>query len=386
MQNSLNVYNDVFERAKTITKLDDAKDFLENREKQTYLLDGVSGLEIIRDGMKILFDVVETDDHLLKKGLPRIEKEFFIPKFVWNHLVGFLSIPNRVFDYYQRFRDLSNEDFIRCQECESEVLQILFNDRLDQQKKNTRIKELYLTVFNDGFGEFPRVIHSELYYPFRDYEALTMLLDGFLSVNREHNDRDYAFKNAYISPYSSEFRFTNEKTKTPTVRGEEIESGVSVQNSECKYASFNFQAYILRLQCLNGATSRYNDTDLRVKHYEHGFKQKIANAFRKALHLENDFARKYMDSVKYNEKLSNDWADLLDIPKSILAMNPNEKEELVEIGRTQDYDFTPYGVLQALTYKSSHRSHNDSTKDRINEKACIVLDNIEELSEWIPEN
>lgn len=385
------LFHDIYERAKTSTSLDETANILGSREYENYLLKGVAGLEIIRDGLKIIFKVKEADANLFQRGLPTIEKEFFIPKFVWNHLCNSLGIPSRVFDYYQKFHSLlDKDDFNRCQENESEVLQILFDNRIkDQAKRQAEgsghyLKDLHITVFNDIFGEFPRRIATDVYYPFKDIETLELVQNGFTSINKNYADRNYRFKDAYISPYQTELHYTNTLTKRPTVRGEEIEAGLTIINSECKKKSLTFQALVLRLTCLNGATSTFKDPDLSIRHYEANFERKVQNGFVKAVKLESEFAKQYLEAVNYNERISDNWADFLDLPRNLLEMKPNERQEIIDIAKQEDYEFTPYGVVQALTFKSTHRAHDDATKERINEKAVHILDNIELLQEWTP--
>lgn len=385
MNQSLLLYSDVYEKAKRFTDYEKAYDFVDNRTKDTFLLGGIAGLGIEPNGMKIEFDVRETDEHLILNNTPITQEEFFISNYVWNHLAGFLGIPVPVFNYYQRFIELNKEDFRTCQENEAEILQILFNDRLDKKLKSSRIKDIYITVFEDGFGRFPRVIHSDIYYPYKDSRSFDVVNNGLQSANEKYQDKDYRFKNAWISPYSSEIQFSNNNTKSELVNvGDTIESGISVINSECKLASFTYQALIIRLSCLNGVTNNFKDNALRIRHYESGFEQKIKAGFVKVLKLENDFAKIYLEASEFNQPISDNWSDLLELPSSFLAMKQPEKQEIIEIAEKEEYKFSPYGIVQALTYKSSHKAFDDSTKKRINDKALHVLDNIELMQEWKP--
>ena len=374
------------ERTMTVKSLEQTESILKNRVKKTYLLKGIVDIDAPRrNELYIVFDVIETDDHLIKKGMPLVTKDFFISRYVFSHLAGFLGIPSRVYDLVDSFWTLPVDKRIECVEYLGEILKRFFNHRIEQQEtEGSRLKDIYITVFDDHWGEFPRVIHSGIFYPYADYKALKMLLKGLETVNEQNADREYSFKSAELSPYQSKFNFTNFQSQTKVRQGETIESGIAVINSECKRASFNFQNYVLRLECANGMTSNIKDVDLRVKHYESGFQQKIQNAFVKSLRLEDKFASKYIEAVKYDQEISEDWADLLDIPSSILALSNAEKTELIELGRTKYGKFTPYNVLNTLTDKSTHGTNDDSTKERYNSKALNLLDNIENLAIWIP--
>ena len=124
--------------------------------------------------------------------------------------------------------------------------------------------------------------------------------------------------------------------------------------------------------------------DLSVKHYEANFERKVQIAFTKALDLEEQYATKYLNAVKYDNEISEDWGDLIDLPKRFLSMRENEKKEIIEIGKAQDYNFSPNGILQALTYKNTHRTFDDQNFDRINEKVNNIIEVAPELQKWKP--
>lgn len=387
MTENLLVYSDVYEKTLSLNSLIKTKEILQKRVKKTYLLKGIVDIDVPRrNELNIVFDVIETDDHLIKKGMSVQTNDFFISRYVFSHLASFLGIPSRIYDLVDTFWTLPEHYRIECIEHLGEILKRFFNHRIEQQEQNARLKDIYITVFSDYWGEFPRVIHSNVYYPYPDKNALDMLLKGLDTINEQNADREYTFQSAKLSPYQSTFNFTNFKSRTEVAPGETIESGITVINSECKRASFNFQNYVLRLQCANGMTSTFMDADLRVKHYESGFLRKIQNAFVKSLRLEDQFASKYIKAIEYNDEISDDWADLLDIPSSILALNNAEKTELISIGRSKYGKFTPYNILNVVTEKATHGTHDDNSQERFNEKAIIILDNIENLSMWNPRN
>jgi hypothetical protein len=377
------VYSNRSEKTKTIKDKKEAQKILDARTKQTFLLKGILGLEINSADLMITFDAIETDDHLIKKFSFATAQTFFISQYVFRHLANFLGIPSAVYDLIMDTRRLSASDRIEVLEHLAEVLRIYFNHRIIEVE-NSRKKDIFMTVFTDIFGSYPRVIHSEIFYPYPDGEALTKLDTGVQTINEQNPDRQYTFRSAKISPYQSEFNYTNKLSRTQATRGTTIESGFTATNSECKKASYNFQSYVLRLECMNGATSRYTDNDLRVKHYEAGFESKITRAFVKALQLEDKFALKFIEATKYDQKISDDWADLLSIPSSILALNTPERKELIELGQEKYGEFTPANVLNTLTDKATHGSKDDSTHERYNEKAVILMNRIEQLDQWVP--
>lgn len=384
--NELMVCSDRLERTITVKDKEEVRKILGSRKKQTFLLQGINSIEITSNDLIINFDVIETDDHLIKKNSVPETKDFFISQYVFRHLTEFLRLPAAIYDLIMSTKAMLTEsERIEVLEHIGEILKIFFNHRLEDVKTGQK-KDIYMTVFTDIFGSYPRVIHSSIYFPYPDISAFNSLDTGVDTVNEQNPDRQYTFRTAQISPYQSKFNYTNELSRTAATRGSTIESGFTAENSECKKASYNFQTYILRLECMNGMTSRYSDNDLRVKHYEAGFKQKITKAFVKALQLEDKFALQYVEATKYDQKISDDWADLLEIPSSILALGNAEKNELIDLGRNKYGEFTPANVLNVLTDKATHRSNDDNTAERFNEKAVILMEKIEALDEWIPKS
>jgi len=377
----LDLYNPQFEKGKTFKSLDQTIDFLEAREKFTFKIKDISGLEIIDKGVKMALDVVEVDEHLLSNGSSREEIEFFISRYVFSHLASFLKIPTTMYDYYQRFLQLEKADFEACCENESEILGILFSDRYKAGDKTD-----YITAFKDGFGFYPRLIHSKVFYPYRDDKALNKMLTGFDSINQRSN-LDYYFYKAFLTPYKSSIYFNDRNSiivpKNQAHAGDIIESGIMMQNSECKGASFNFRTSVVKLVCDNGNVSAFN-SDLAVKHYEGNFERKVQIAFSEVLKLTEQHAKKYLDAINYDNEISDNWADLVEIPSKYLAMKPNEKQEIAEIGRQQGYDFSVDGILQAITFKGSNRVYDDSNFERLNDKANTIIELAPEIAQWKP--
>jgi len=173
-QKELMVYSDRSEKTITVKDKNEVKKILDSRKKQTFLLKGVIGLEMTVRDLIINFDVIETDDHLIKKNSYATAKSFFISQYVFRHLSEFLGIPSAVYDLCQSFRRYSPDDRITSLEHLAEILRIAFNHRL-YEVENGRKKDIFLTVFTDIFGSFPRVIHSGIYYPYPDGDAFDKL-------------------------------------------------------------------------------------------------------------------------------------------------------------------------------------------------------------------
>ncbi len=381
-QEEVVLYNPEFEKGRTLKNLDKTIDFLNNRKKNTYKIRGIDDLEVINRGLKLELEVLEVDDHLKETSSSTNDIEFFISRFVFGHLAQFLKIPSRMYDYYQRFLTLSKDDFEYCCDKEGKILKTLFADRLNDKNK----KPNFITVFEDDFGIYPRVIHSSIYYPYKDSKVLNIMIKGFDSINKRYSDSlNYEFEKAFLTPYQSSLYFLNRYTHeaAPTRVGEEIETGLCIQNSECKKASFNFRTAIMRLSCSNGSISRFNK-DLSVKHYETNFERKVQLAFTKALELEDQYATKYLKAIEYDNEISDDWGDLIQLPNKFLSMRDNEKKEVIEIGKNQNYNFSPNGIIQAITYKNTNRTHDDQTFERLNEKVNDLIDTAPELQEWRP--
>ncbi len=376
----LELFNPQYEKGVRLTDLQKTIDFLDNREKFTYAIDGIEGIEVIDNGLKMILDVVEVDDHLktVNNAHSKEEIEFFVSKYVFNHLSTYLEIPSTLYAYYQRFLKLESDDYHECKDSESKILKTLFEDR---HKKGNKTD--FITTFKDGFGWYPRVIHSKVYYPYKDSEALDKMVHGFQSINAR-SELDYQFHDAFITPYKTTLTFHNvQPRQTFKIVGDEYQSGLVIQNSECKGASFNFRAVMTRLACSNGMISNFN-RDLSVRHYEGNFERKIQIAFSEALKLPERHAQRYLNALSYDEKISDDWADFVEIPSKFVSMRKNEKEEIAMIGAQQGYEMNVNGIVQALTYKNTHRVYDDDSYERINDKVLQIVDNARDLSNWKP--
>jgi len=367
------------------------RDVLEKREKETYLIQRLKGVHFNGD-LTMLFDVREVSDDLKILLSGSHEKEFKMNREVFRHFCEFLRIPSKVYDYFQGFSGVNdgiNRKILK--ENESENLQILFNDFMGKELKGNKSKKLYLTSFRDVFGDFPRVIHSSRYVPIEDLKVLEMLEKKFQSFNRENSDKEYKFMKGFLTPYISEFEYIDEKHEKgyefhEQDVGEAIKSGIVIRNSETKHASFTYQVMILRLMCTNGLFSSFMEDDLKIRHDAIGFHLKVQKGFSRIMELEKLFMDVYLKSLKYQEPLSLNWNDLYNIPSRYLSLRRREKQELIELAQKENYSFSPHGILQALTYKSTHEVKNEEERNRYNRKALQILDNLESLQTWKPIN
>lgn len=377
----MELYNPQFEKGKTFMDLDETINFLEDREKFTFQISDITGLDIIDKGIKMRLDVVEVDDHLISNGSAKEEISFFISRKVFSHLASYLKIPVTMYDFYQRFLQLDWDDFSACCEKEGEILQVLFSDRYKSGDKTD-----YITAFKDGWGFYPRVIHSKVYFPYADGDALSKMVSGFDSINRR-SELDYYFYKAFLTPYKSSLYFNDRSQsiipKSQAHVGDVIEAGLCIQNSECKEASFNFRTSVVKLICDNGNISAFNK-DLAVNHYAKFFEQKVQKAFTEALKLPELHAQKYLNAMSYDDDISDDWADFIEVPKKYVSMKPAERKEIAEIGKREGYKFSPSGVIDAITYKNAHRVYDDQNFDRLNEKVNLIIETAPQLQNWRP--
>lgn len=372
-------YNPVYEKGKKFKKLDDAIDFLDNRTKYTFQTMGIAGLEMENNAPKLIIDAIEVDEFLNRTDFKAQEEiGFFIPKYVYNHLAEFLGMTSAKYSKdYQRYLSCEKENIEKLLELEGNILKILFEDR---HKKGDKAD--YLTVFDDGFGKYPRVWHSKVYSPYPDSKALDKMLKGFEAINAR-STLNYEFDELFATPFKSTLTFLNKETKPLLIKGDEYEKGIVIQNSECKGASFNFRATMKRKVCDNGAITEFNK-DLAVRHYENGFERRVQKAFTEALKLPDQHASEYLKALEYDDKISDNWADFVEIPKEFVSMRASEKEEMVSIARRENYDFNVNGIIQAITYKNSHDVYDDDNYERLNAKVLNVMRNANRISHWRP--
>jgi hypothetical protein len=65
-------------------------------------------------------------------------------------------------------------------------------------------------------------------------------------------------------------------------------------------------------------------------------------------------------------------------------MKKGEKSELIEIAEKEGYKFTPYGIVQALTWKSSHKANSLEEVERLNNKANDIIFVANSIASWKP--
>ena len=373
------------ETVKKYKDLDQTVKVLDARKKETYKLNGIETVDFDDIGnLQIGFVVQESDEFGYGINSSEYVKNFFTPKHVWNHFVSMLNLPTRLIDYVEAFKRLPYSEREICLSNFSDSIRKLMNHRIQQQQESNRYKDHYLTVVDDIFGKFPRRISSGIYRPYEDRQAL-LDLDNNLGKINEVKNTNYTFDTAILSPYRSTFTYTDPDTKSRLQKkGDEIAHGITNINSEAKDNSNEFQYLIMRLQCENGLTSTFSNNDIRIRHVGDDFALRNRKAFIEIMKLGNSFAQMYYEMDKKSKTISNDWSDLMDIPSNILPMKNGDKQELIEIADKEGYDFDAYGLVQALTYKSSHNARTDNEIDNLNQKAVSIMKNIDRVNKWKP--
>jgi len=376
-------------KLKRIHDFEQAEKVLSERTYKTYKLKGLSSLRFNEYGdLTIGYEVVDTDKNGFNEFSSEYTERLFTPKHCWNHLVGMLGLPNSLYDYYELFKKLGKTQTEICLEHESDILKMFFEyreaDKLEREtlKKGHYLKDHYLSVFTDTFGTFPRVIRSELYKPYSDYQALVDTNDNLMLYN-EKKGSDFEFQKANYSPYrfSVDYIDNNKKIELKEV-GDTVCNGLRMFNSETKDSSYGFQSLMVRLQCTNGMVSNFSDTALRVKHIGKDFERNTLLALQKVLELSNEFMDNYTNLEKYSKPITNNWNELLQMDSSVISLNNKEKLNLIDIAEKEDYVFSSYGLVQALTYEGSHNSRTDKDVKRNNTKSLEIMNNPKALGKW----
>jgi len=65
-------------------------------------------------------------------------------------------------------------------------------------------------------------------------------------------------------------------------------------------------------------------------------------------------------------------------------MRINEKKELISIAQKENYPFSAYGLVQALTFKSNHDAISDSKFKNLNQKAIDIARHVDKFNTWKP--
>ena len=370
---------------KRYTDLDNVVKILENRKRETFKLDGISKIYYDNDGnLNFRFNVRESDEFQYGIYSDEILKDWILPKHAFTQLANYLGIPVRIYDFMQLSHEKLNhsENSVFLDNL-SENLELLCRERIEREKNSKRLKNHYITVFDDIFGTSIRRVSSEIYKPYEDYKALIDTNNNLEKVNTQKNS-SYQHRETYISPYKLTSNFVDDKQKIQLKNvGDIVKGGITLINSETKNSSYGFQSLMFRLACSNGMVSEFKDSALTVKHMGDDFKTNTKKAFIKVLELGKNFSKMFVDLDK-SVSMSNDWNDIHELPDTLFQMRLNEKKQLIEIAQKENYPFSAYGLVQALTFKSNHDAITDSKFKSLNNKAIDVTRKIDKFNNWSP--
>lgn len=367
------------------TNLNQVTSILKNRKRETYKIEGIRKISFDEHGkLNFEFLVRESDEFQYGIYSNDLIKAWYLPKHAFSQLATYLSIPVRIYDFMhlgrEKLEHSENQIFL---DNISENLELLCQKRIKEEEESKRLKNHYITVFNDIFGNFVRRISSEIYRPYEDYKALIDTNNNLQKIN-EQKGMNYHHRETYLSPFKLTSNFIDESQKMVLKNvGDEIKGGITLINSETKDSSYGFQALMFRLACENGMISEFKDPMLTVKHMGDEFKLKTKKAFIKVLELGKKFAKMFYELDK-SETISNDWNDIYEIPNDLLQIRSNDKKELIDIAEKESYSFSPYGLVQALTFKSNHDAISDSKFNSLNQKAIKIAQKLEKFNEWKP--
>ena len=353
------------------------EDFLKNRQTEKYIIKGIVKIDIIGGEFYFTLEIQEPESVGIEV------REFYMPKHTINHLFRTVDIPTALLGYYDTLNtSLPDDQRKEAFEYESKNLSNLYGARIEKQLTSKRTKDMYLHVVEDGFGKYPRAITSEDYIHYADSDALADFQFKVDDLNKRDKS-DYEFSMAMLTPFSTRVGYIND---TIEIMKEEISTGFCWLNSEMKRNSFQLLNQMIRLLCSNGMFSRTGgDNIYRIPHKGENFELKQAVALNGIITLEDKFTEAYQSLERYSKNpISDKWDDLYQLPTRYLAMKKGEKSELIEIAEKQEYEFTPYGIVQALTWKSSHKANSLEEVERLNNKANDIIFVANSIASWKP--
>lgn len=347
--------------------LDPTIDFLEDRFTELLEIKSIDEIGVEDGELFITFGVQEKD------GSATFTERYYVPRFTFSHLCSFLNIPATVADYFAELSRLTPLEADIALKNESDHLGALMEKRL--QNVNTRPIFMHLT--SDEFGEFPRAITSDQYVRYEDLDCVRDMNDA---IEKTQNV-NYEFSMAQITPYQIIFGYQN---KVGEICDEEVASGLAFYNSESKKRSLSMMDMILRLLCTNGLYSvqRRGGPNFRISHTGGDFHAKRINSFNKLVKNQGKFFESIKEIENHNDPIGGtlDWEYIHQLPSEYLAMRKGERSEIVDIATDEGYDFTPWGLVQALTYKGNHLAEDGNDTARLNEKATQIVLNAEDLT------
>ena len=133
------------------------------------------------------------------------------------------------------------------------------------QDKNFLVREVIGTTANDFYGAdyAVRAMLSDRYHRIHNSQIVVMLDDYF----KKHNGQPYEIMSCFVDAESLFLKIVFPENKIEVEKGDIVESGLLVKNSEIGTGSFKILPFFHRLVCTNGMVlPEFSENTLSRKH------------------------------------------------------------------------------------------------------------------------
>lgn len=234
------------------------------------------------------------------------------------------------------------------------------------------------TIRNDGSlpieeGNFTRAILSDRYRRIDNYDVLNSLMPKV-------SETEFEVQSCDLTPYNMFLKVTFPFAKAEVAKGDVVEAGVVIRNSEIGWGSCSVSLFIHRLVCTNGMVLPESIYQARKYHvgkrldFDHSNGQIISErtrmmedaAFLSSLHDVIDAAKSEETLIQITDRFKAAAQDKMDgnieeaverLSKRLMITQDEQKDVMEHLVR--DNDFSRWGFANAVTRTAQDRISYD---------------------------
>lgn len=228
-------------------------------------------------------------------------------------------------------------------------------NRLALNYLNQKHEKATMTKFRVIDGNQIRAIFSDRYEEFDVLELLE-------TIEPAVNDMDGQVRWYDSNDTVMHLAITFPNTATEIRKGDVVESGIWLSDSEVGFRSVTVGLYTYTLRCTNGLIAKSTDSFFRFRHIGDGdlIRQSIKEGINQILLKGNGILDKFKNAMNKAVK------DRVDFMESICKDNQMTQAEFKQLilnmsGSGEDMD-NLYGLTQAISYAANNQSGEDAYK------------------------
>jgi len=166
----------------------------------------------------------------------------------------YLGVPAAFWDQMHTQRDVLRDPYYPQRPLFDSVVNSLLQQKGDERRLVRALRpSMAQQLEADGVAGLPlaRAFLSDRYRPIDNYE----ILERMLPIIANTNGINWQQSSLQLTDSRLYLKVTNERVQMEVRKGDVVQAGVMITNSEVGLGSFSVQPYYVRLVCLNGATA-----------------------------------------------------------------------------------------------------------------------------------